>query len=173
MKVVVTSSGSDINAEVNPAFGRCPVYVFVDPETMEYEAVENPAANAFGGAGIQAAQFVVEHGAEAVITGNVGPNAYDVFRAANVPVFRGAGGTVRQAVEAYAAGKLESAAGADVGAHAGMGAGAGGQRVPSSARPGTSASEEVKELQQEAADLRKRLAQIIERLDHLERRAKP
>ena len=52
MKVVVTSNGSDMNAEASPAFGRCPVYVFVDTETMEFEAIRNPAANASGGAGI-------------------------------------------------------------------------------------------------------------------------
>lgn len=85
MKVVVTSSGTDLEAQVQPNFGRCPIYIFVDTETLQFEAVENPAANAAGGAGIRAAQFVVERGAQAVVTGNVGPNASQVFESAGVP----------------------------------------------------------------------------------------
>jgi len=77
MRVVVTSNGTDLSAEASPSFGRCLTYVFVDTETMEFEAVANPAANASGGAGIQAAQFVIEQGVQAVLSGNVGPNAYD------------------------------------------------------------------------------------------------
>lgn len=169
MKVVVTSNGRDMSSEASPAFGRCPTYIFVDTETMEFEAVANPAVNAFGGAGIQAAQFVIEQGADAVLTGNVGPNAYDVLGAANMPVFRHEGGTVREAVEAYVAGRLKSAAGANVGAHAGMGMGRRGQGAASPASSKVSAEKEVAVLREEAADLRKRLAQIIERLDNLEK----
>lgn len=60
MKIVVTSNGRDLDAPVSPVFGRCPVYVFVDTDTMQSEAVDNPTMSAAGGAGIQAAQFVVE-----------------------------------------------------------------------------------------------------------------
>lgn len=169
MKVVVTSNGTDMNSEASPAFGRCPVYVFVDTETMGFEAVANPAANASGGAGIQAAQFVVAQGAQAVLTGNVGPNAYDVLQAANVPVLRHTGGTVRQAVEAYKAGKLQSAAGASVRAHAGMGMKRGGSETGSPATLAASRESEVAALREEAAGLRQHLAQIIERLDRLEK----
>ncbi|MFX0121789.1 MAG: NifB/NifX family molybdenum-iron cluster-binding protein, partial [Candidatus Hodarchaeota archaeon] len=65
MKVVVSAMGEDLNAEVSPIFGRCPMYIFVDTETMEFEAVPNPAMSASGGAGIQAAQFVVSKGVQA------------------------------------------------------------------------------------------------------------
>ncbi|MGQ9493077.1 MAG: NifB/NifX family molybdenum-iron cluster-binding protein [Anaerolineae bacterium] len=129
MKIVITANGNDLDAQVSPVFGRCPHFVFVDTETMAFEAVPNPALSAPGGAGIQAAQFAVEHGAEAVLSGNVGPNAYGVFQAANVPVYLISEGTIRQAVEAYKDGKLQSAAQANAQAHTGLGShGSGGVR---------------------------------------------
>jgi len=125
MKIVVTANGADLDAPASPVFGRCPAYVFVDTETMAFEAVENPAIAAAGGAGIQAAQFVVERGAQAVVTGNVGPNAFSVFQSARTPVYLFGGGTVRQAVEAFKSGQLPTAGGASAPAHAGMGMGRG------------------------------------------------
>jgi len=162
MRVVVTANGMDLNSEASLTFGRCPGYVFVDTESMEYEGMANPAANAYGGAGIQAAQFVIEKGAEAVLTGNVGPNAFEVLQAAGVAIHRHHGGSVRECVEAYRSGRLESAADASVKAHAGMGSAQGGQQV-------VSRKEEIAALGQEAAGLRQRLAKILERLDRLEK----
>jgi predicted Fe-Mo cluster-binding NifX family protein len=125
MKIVVTSDGADLGAPTSPVFGRCQNYIFVDPETMEFEAIPNPAITATGGAGIQAAQLVIEHGAQAVLTGNVGPNAFGVFRAGNVPVFQVQSVTVRQAVEAYKSGLLQPLSGPNVAANAGLGMGRG------------------------------------------------
>lgn len=121
MKIVVTADGNDLDAQVSPFFGRCPTYILVDTDTLEFEAIANPAAAARGGAGVRAAQFVVEQGAGAVITGNVGPNAYHVLRSANVPIYRTGEGTVRQAVGAYKAGALQAAQQANAQPHAGMG----------------------------------------------------
>ena len=106
MKIVVTSNGPELDAQASPVFGRCPWYLFVDSDTMEVEAMENPATGAASGAGIQAAQFVVEQGADVVLSGNVGPNAFDVFRSAEVAVYVSEGGTVREAVDAYKEGQL-------------------------------------------------------------------
>jgi predicted Fe-Mo cluster-binding NifX family protein len=125
MRVIVTANGRDLEAPVSPIFGRCPVYVFVDTETMQFEAVDNPAISAGGGAGIQAAQFIVERGAQVVLSGNAGPNAFGVLAAAGVSVCLLGGGTVRESVEAYKAGKLEPLGGANVPAHSGMGGGMG------------------------------------------------
>ena len=81
-----------------------------------------------GGAGIQAAQYVIGQGVQSVVTGNVGPNAFGVFRAAGVPVYLFRSGTVRQAVEAHKSGQLTAASGASGPAHAGMRRGQGGRR---------------------------------------------
>jgi len=164
MKIVVTASGADLGAQAHPAFGRCPTYVFVDTETMQCEAVENPAANATGGAGIQAAQFVVERGAQAVVTGNVGPNAFQVLQPAGVPIHLFSGGTVRQAVEAYKAGELPATGGASGPAHAGM-----GRSAVSTPAASTSAREkEIATLRETARELRRQVAEVMERLDRLE-----
>lgn len=120
MKVVVTANGADLDAPISPIFGRCARYILVDTETMQYETLANPALGAPGGAGIQAAQFVIEHGAQAVLTGNVGPNAYGVFQAAHVPVFLLGNSTVHNALEAYKKGLLQSTGGANVAAHSGL-----------------------------------------------------
>lgn len=161
MKVVITSSGSDLEAQAHPNFGRCPTYLFVDTETMHFEAVENPAANAAGGAGIQAAQFVVERGVQAVVTGNVGPNAFQVFQAAGVPVYLFGGGTAREAVEACKAGRLSSADSATRPAHAGM-------EARAVSPPAYSREEEVAALRERARELRRQVAEVMERLDQLE-----
>lgn len=162
MKIVSTSSGTDLEAQTHPAFGRCPIYVFVDTESMQFEAVENPAANAAGGAGIQAAQFVIERGAQAVVTGNVGPNAFQVLQPAGVPVYLFSGGTVRQAVEAVKAGKLSAAADASRPAHAGM------RRDRDCSAPTPSREEEIAALRETARELRRQVAEVMERLDRLE-----
>ena len=120
MKIVVPANGVNLDAPASPVFGRCSTYIFVDTETMHFEAVENPAVSASGGAGIQAAQFVIERGAQAVLTGNVGPNAFGVLRAASIHTYLFEGGTVREAIEAYKRGLLQSVGEANVAAHSGM-----------------------------------------------------
>ena len=120
MKVVVSSDGHDLDAPVSSSFGRCQSYLLVDPETGSFDRLDNPAASAGGGAGIQAAQLVIEQGAQAVLASNVGPNAFQVFSAAGIPVFLVAGLTARQAVEAYSGGQLKPAAGANVASHSGL-----------------------------------------------------
>ncbi|MFP3895560.1 MAG: NifB/NifX family molybdenum-iron cluster-binding protein [Anaerolineales bacterium] len=127
MKIAVTSSGDHPEAPLSPIFGRSPAYIFIDTETMEYETMSNPASGAAGGAGIQAAQFIVERNADAVITGNVGPNAYGVLNSANIPAYLSEAETVEQAVEAFKAGELEKVSDANVPGHFGTGGGGRGR----------------------------------------------
>jgi predicted Fe-Mo cluster-binding NifX family protein len=164
VKIVVSSNGADLDAPTSPVFGRCPMFVFVEPETMSFEAVENPAVGAAGGAGIQAAQFVVARGVQAVVTGNVGPKAFDVFGAAGVSVYLFGEGTVRQAVEAYKAGQLPVSGDASVSEHSGM-----GRRMSAPSAASASREEEIASLKKKAGDLRKQMAEILERVDQLEK----
>jgi predicted Fe-Mo cluster-binding NifX family protein len=149
--------------------------VFVDMETLGFEAVANPAMSQGGGAGIQAAQFVVNHGADAVLTGNLGPNAFDVLQAAGVPGYLVAGGTVRQAVDAYRAGELQPMGEANVGAHAGMrgrGRGMGRDRQPvahAEVQPEVGKEDELSELRESLKGLRQQLAETMEKIVELER----
>jgi predicted Fe-Mo cluster-binding NifX family protein len=126
MKIAVSATAPHLDAELDPRLGRCQYFLIVDTESMEFEAIENPAIMAPGGAGIQAAQLIVEKGVQAVITGNCGPNAFQVLSAAGVPVLVGASGSVRDVVEAYKKGRLSPIAAASTGPGAGMRGGVGG-----------------------------------------------
>ncbi len=128
MKVCVTAGAEGLDAPVDPRFGRCPFFVFVDSESMAAESVPNTSANASGGAGIQAAQMLANLGVEALITGNIGPNAMQTLSAAKIKVYQHHGGTVRDAVEQFKRGELTAVAAATAPAHGGMGYGAGGGR---------------------------------------------
>jgi len=125
MRIVVTASDNHLDAPISPVFGRCPLYIFVDIETLAFEAIENPAISSSTGAGIQAAQFVVERGARALLTGNIGPNAANALQAADVPAYQVFEGTVRQAVEMFQQGRLSLLGGANVPSHSGMRGGRG------------------------------------------------
>ena len=172
MKIAVSSQGDHLDAPASPVFGRCPTYLFVEPETMEFEALPNPAMSQGGGAGIQAAQFVVNAGAEAVLSGNLGPNAFDVLQAAGVPGFLVSEGTVRQAVEAYKAGRLQPMGGPNVGAHAGMrGGGRGmgrGRQMAAPPKPAVDKERELAELRETLKGLRQQLAETMEKIEKLE-----
>jgi predicted Fe-Mo cluster-binding NifX family protein len=166
MNIIVTAEGQDLNGATSPRFGRCPTYILIDTETMAFEALPNPAASASGGAGIQAAQFVVEQGAQALLTGNVGPNAAQVLAAASVSVYLNQEATVEAAVKAFKAGRLPLTEGATVAAHAGMGGARGRGRA---AAPGPTRDQEIAELRARAAELRAELADVIDCIENLEK----
>jgi len=129
MKICVTAVSGSLDAQVDPRFGRCPYLVIVDSETMEFEAVSNIASGSMSGAGIQAAQTVAGKGAEVLITGNVGPNAFQALSAAGIRVVLGAFGNVREAIKKYKSGELKVTNSPNVRGHFGMGLGRGrGQR---------------------------------------------
>jgi len=88
---------------------------------MQYEAVPNPAMYATSGAGIQAVQLIASKGVEVVITGNVGPNAFQALSAMGIKVVVGAYGTVREVVEKYKRGELKEVSAPTVRPHFGMG----------------------------------------------------
>lgn len=107
MKVAVTSAGQNIGDAVDPRFGRAAYILIVDTETMDVEAVDNQKnVQAFKGAGIQAATIVSQKGAEALLTGYCGPNAFKTLEAGGIKVVQDVGGTVQEAVAAYKAGEL-------------------------------------------------------------------
>ena len=107
MKIAVTSVGTNLDSEVDPRFGRAAYIIIVDSDTFAFEAVDNQEnVNAMKGAGIQAAKTVSEKGAEVLLTGFCGPNAFKAMNAAKIGVANNASGSVREAVQAYLDGKL-------------------------------------------------------------------
>ncbi len=100
MKICISSTGNNLDSTIDPRFGRCPFFLIVDSENSKFEAVANPGANLGGGAGIAAAQLVASHGVEAVISGNIGPNALGVLQSAKIKIFTGVFDiTAKQALE--------------------------------------------------------------------------
>ena len=125
MKIAVTATGPTLDDTVEARFGRCPYFLIIDPDTLEFEAVENPNIALGGGAGIQSAQLMANKDVSTVLTGNCGPNAFQTFGAAGIQVITGVGGQVRQAVEQYKSGALSASATPNVQSHSGMGMGRG------------------------------------------------
>lgn len=109
MKIAITALGNALDDAVAARLGRCPCFLIVDPDTMEFEVYPNPNIHQGGGAGFQSARFMADRDVSAVLTGNCGPNAIQTFAAAGVNVITGVSGTVRQAVQQYSAGKLVAA----------------------------------------------------------------
>ena len=121
MRIAISATGPDLDAEVDPRFGRCQYFVIVEPDTMQFESVENSSAMASGGAGISAAQMIVSKRVEAILTGNCGPNAYQVLSPAGIKVITGISGRVRDAAQSYKSGNLEGSTQPNVPGHFGMG----------------------------------------------------
>ena len=122
MKIAVTSTGPTLNYNVDTRFGRCPYFLIIDTDTMQLEAIENPNMALGGGAGIQSAQLMSEKGVTTVLTGNCGPNAFNIFGQAGIQVIVGVSGSVCNAVEQFKTGALASASGPNVASHFGMNA---------------------------------------------------
>jgi predicted Fe-Mo cluster-binding NifX family protein len=123
MKICISSTGQDLAAKVDPRFGRAQRYIIIDTETKEFECVENAAAMAGGGAGTKAAQLVINKGVQAVLTGNIGPNAFTVLNAAGITIYTGVSGAVQEAVDVFLGGALKPVAAPTAKAHAGNGSG--------------------------------------------------
>ncbi len=112
MKVMVSSTGDGLDAEMDPRFGRCQYFVLVDTDTMTAETHANPGGSASGGAGFQAAQFCSDVGAQAVISGSFGPNAFNTLQEAGIKMYPAGGGKIRHLIEALRNGELKEMEGA-------------------------------------------------------------
>lgn len=121
MKICVSSTGKDLDANVDPRFGRCSYFLIIDTETKNFESISNESFMASGGAGIQAAQIVSKTGVKTVITGNIGPNAFQTLQAAGIKVITGANGVIKEIIEKYNKNDLKETNSPSVGSHFGMG----------------------------------------------------
>ena len=122
MRIAISATGPTLDSEVDPRFGRCQYFIIADPETMEFEVMDNSSAMAAGGAGISAGQIIADKGVQAVLTGNCGPNAYQVLSSAGIQVITGVSGSVKDVIKGYQSGKFQASAQANVPDHFGMGA---------------------------------------------------
>lgn len=121
MKIVISSTGNNIDSDVDPRFGRCINFLIVDTDTMLIEVIGNSGAQSAHGAGIGAAQKVASLNVGAIITGHVGPNAYMALSKTGIKIYTGAKGTVKDAITQYKEGKLNEATNPTVSGHHGQG----------------------------------------------------
>lgn len=118
MKIAITAMGTEMWSNLDPRFGRAKHFVVVDTDTNDKTAHDNAQnLNAAQGAGIQAGETVARLGADAVITGNVGPKAFRILNAAGIKVYLSGEGTVADAVLWFKAGELKEASAANVDGH--------------------------------------------------------
>ncbi len=118
MKVAITAKGNDLKSEVEPRFGRCQWFLLVDIDTNEVEVIDNTEnVNRAGGAGIGATELIASKGAEALITGHCGPNAFTTLNAAGIKVFLGGQGRVEEMLEKLKKGELQAVEAPDVKGH--------------------------------------------------------
>ena len=111
-EIVVPSVGSSINDAVDNRLGRASYFIFIDPQTLEYEAIQNPFVNAPSAAGMQAANLIVQKGARIVLAPHVGPNVFNVLQSAGIKIYEVSPNmTVKQAVEEYKKGTLKPLSG--------------------------------------------------------------
>ena len=98
MKVAVSAIGTDLDAPVDIRFGRCQYFIIVDSDTLEFEAIKNPNIGLMSRAGIQSGKMMADRGVQAILTGEIGPNAFQMLSAAGIQVITGVNGTVREAI---------------------------------------------------------------------------
>ena len=120
MKIAVSATSNDLDGDVDQRFGRCKYFLLIDSENMDFKVIENESIMASGGAGIKAAETIVNNGAEILITGNVGPNAFQTLSAGGIKIFTGASGAIKESIDQYKNGELKETEGANVSSHSGM-----------------------------------------------------
>lgn len=101
MKIAIPVDEKTLNSSICVSFGRAAYFLIYDTETKESKFIENSGANAQGGAGIKAAQTVVDEKAEAVITVRLGENSADVLNAADIKLFKSTDGSAIKNIEMF------------------------------------------------------------------------
>ncbi len=168
MKVAISAAGASLDSPVDPRLGRARFFIIYELDDDSFRLVENNFAQASSGAGIQVTTFLVNEGVEAVITGNVGPNAYRVLQQAGVKVYPGAAGTVREAIQAFKEGGLSAAQNPSVGAHFGVGGGfAPPQDAPLEEGFRKDLERDLEEFRKEVNSLQERLELVKKKIEHL------
>lgn len=105
--IAVSANGTTLEDQVDQRFGRCKYFLLVNSETLTFESIPNQGAMVSGGAGIKAAQTLAEKSVKAVISGNIGPNAFDTLSAANIDSYVGASGNIKSYIQKFNRGELK------------------------------------------------------------------
>ena len=107
MKLAITVDTPQFNSPLERRFGRCAYFLMVDTETRAWESLPNPAAEASGGAGPLAAQFLADQGVEAVLSGDYGPKAFTALDSAGIQMYSVQEGQAEALLDDFLSGNLE------------------------------------------------------------------
>lgn len=107
--IAITSSGQNLKSNVSARFGRAQHFLVVDKDGNLDEVISNPGIGAQRGAGVQAAQAIVDKGVEVLITGNIGPNAFSALQTAGVKIFLASGIKAEDAFKKWNSNELSKA----------------------------------------------------------------
>ena len=122
MKIAISSTGKDLESEIDAKFGRCVYFLIVETEGKEiknFKAIENTAKAQVGGAGITAGEIVANQKVDVIITENLGPRAFSVFNQFGIKIYQGQG-KIKNAVQNLIDGKLEELTDANGPQHNGL-----------------------------------------------------
>lgn len=101
MKIAIPACEPNLDGEISPRFGKCSYLIIVDPETMEFEALDNLTALASADAGVSAAHIITDNGVEVVLSHDCEPEAFKVLLAAGIRIFPTVSTTVRSAIDVF------------------------------------------------------------------------
>jgi predicted Fe-Mo cluster-binding NifX family protein len=119
MNICISARGKDPDSEVDPHFGRCNYFLIIDPDAGTVTPIKNPGSEASGGAGIWAAETIVNAGVDTLLTGSVGPNSFSVLSKAGIEIYSKIRGTVSFSLREYQSGKLPILKGPNSSNHSG------------------------------------------------------
>jgi predicted Fe-Mo cluster-binding NifX family protein len=106
MKIAMPVDDKSMETTVCQSFGRTPYYLIYDTESKESVFLDNSAVASQGGAGIKAAQTIVDSKVSALLTPRCGENAAAVIKAANISMYKTINDSIKDNLEALSAGKL-------------------------------------------------------------------
>ncbi|HHT47306.1 MAG TPA: hypothetical protein GX004_08505 [Firmicutes bacterium] len=121
MKIVISSKGKEINSLLDSRFGRCSFFAIYNDKKSEWEFLPNPGALEGSGAGIKAAQFLIEQNPDILLTGDLGPKAAQILNASGIKIYSLPEVTLEEALKQYKQGQHRPITEATVESHSGMG----------------------------------------------------
>lgn len=118
MKIAISAEGKELNDKMDTRFGRAKGFIIYETETGKADYIDNyQNLESAQGAGIQSARTVIDAGAEALVTGNVGPKAFTALNSANISIYLFNGGSINEAITAFKEGKITKTTDANVEGH--------------------------------------------------------
>lgn len=106
MKIAMPVNDNSMQASISDTFGRTSYFLIYDTQSQEGTFIDNSAAASQGGAGIKAAQLVVDHKAEALLTPQCGENAAKVLQPCNIKIYKTKYISAKDNIAAFTKGEL-------------------------------------------------------------------